>query len=95
MSDPQQMKAGVDLIDRLVDMTSVEVTVPIAEVIVTLARSDLPIEKRKYAQGLLDDIQHKYPCLFVDPLANQASIRGFRWRQRDTDGLVTTLVAKL
>ncbi|VDO18506.1 unnamed protein product [Heligmosomoides polygyrus] len=94
MSDPQQMKAGVDLIDRLVDMTSVEVTVPIAEVIVTLARSDLPIEKRKYAQGLLDDIQHKYPCLFVDPLANQASIRGFRWRQRDTDGLVTTLVAK-
>ncbi|XGW03697.1 hypothetical protein V3C99_015122 [Haemonchus contortus] len=94
MGDPQQMKAAVNLIDRLVDLTNVEVVVPIAEVIVTLARSDLPIEKRKHAQALLDDIQLKYPCLFVDPLANQASIQGFRWRQRDTDGLVTTLVAQ-
>ncbi|KAK5971204.1 hypothetical protein GCK32_002459 [Trichostrongylus colubriformis] len=94
MGDPQQMKAAVGLIDRLVDLTNVEVAVPIAEVIITLARSDLPIEKRKHAQSLLDDIQLKYPCLFVDPLANQASIQGFRWRQRDTDGLVTTLVAQ-
>ncbi|WKX99162.1 hypothetical protein Q1695_014218 [Nippostrongylus brasiliensis] len=94
MSDSLQIKAGVDLIVHLVDMTNVDVAVPIAEVIVTLARSDLPVEKRKHAQQLLNDIQQKYPCLFVDPLANRASIKGFRWRQRDTDGLVTTLVAQ-
>ncbi|VDL70507.1 unnamed protein product [Nippostrongylus brasiliensis] len=59
-----------------------------------LAQSDLPVEKRKHAQQLLNDIQQRYPCLFVDPLANRATIKGFRWRQRDTDGLVTTLVAQ-
>ncbi|KHJ89919.1 hypothetical protein OESDEN_10247 [Oesophagostomum dentatum] len=94
MKDPQQMKMGVDLIEHLVDLTNVEVAVPIAEVIVTLARSDLPVEQRKHAQNLLDEIQNKYPCLFVDKLANRASIQGVRWRQRDTDGLVTTLVAQ-
>ncbi|ETN86348.1 hypothetical protein NECAME_16388 [Necator americanus] len=94
MREPQQMKMAVDLIEHLVDLTSVEVAVPIAEVIVTLARSDLPVEQRKQAQNLLDEIQNKYPCLFVDKLANRASIQGIRWRQRDTDGLVTTLVAQ-
>ncbi|VDK54939.1 unnamed protein product [Cylicostephanus goldi] len=94
MRDPQQMKMAVDLIEHLVDMTSVEVAIPMAEVIVTLARSDLPVDQRRHAQNLLDEIQNKYPCLFVDKLANRASIQGVRWRQRDTDGLVTTLVAQ-
>lgn len=95
-----------------VDLTNVEVAVPVVEVIVTLARSDLPVYQRKHAQKLLDEIQSRYPCLFftrlffskpltaiclgvfVDKLSNRACVQGVRWRQRDTDELVTTLVAQ-
>ncbi|EYC35321.1 hypothetical protein Y032_1079g3559 [Ancylostoma ceylanicum] len=75
-------------------LTNVEVAVPIAEVIVTIARSDLPVCKRINAQKLLEEIQNKYPCIFVDKLANRANVRGVRWRQRNTDELVATLVAQ-
>ncbi|KAJ1355860.1 hypothetical protein KIN20_013422 [Parelaphostrongylus tenuis] len=92
--NPQHIKTAVDLIDHLVDLTNVEITVPIADVVLAFSRSDLPVNQRKQAQNLLDDIQLKYPCLFVDPMANQTSIQGIRWRQRDTDAVVTTLVAQ-
>ncbi|KJH44920.1 hypothetical protein DICVIV_09038 [Dictyocaulus viviparus] len=91
--EPRHVKSAVNLIDNLVDLTSVEITVPITEVVIAFTRSDLPLSQRKQAQSLLDVIHLRYPCLFVDPLANQASIQGFRWRQKDTDGLLTTLVS--
>ncbi|RCN50490.1 hypothetical protein ANCCAN_03344, partial [Ancylostoma caninum] len=81
-------------IDLKVCLTNVEVAVPIAEVILTLARSDLPVCQRTNAQKLLDEIQNRYPCIFVDKLANRANIQGIRWQQRGTDELVATLVAQ-
>uniref|UniRef100_A0A158PCF9 ANK_REP_REGION domain-containing protein n=1 Tax=Angiostrongylus cantonensis TaxID=6313 RepID=A0A158PCF9_ANGCA len=80
VSNPERIKTAVDLIDHLF----------------FFFRIFFPsFHLRRTMNGLwVSDFGDCSMGLFVDPMANRTRIQGIRWRQRDTDGLVTTLVAQ-